>query len=405
MERHTILTVDDDPINLDILDEALSDSYRVEARESGEDCLEFCEVAIPDIILLDLMMPGMDGFETCRRLREMKTLKRTKIIILSAKADVADRIRGYEVGADDYLVKPFNSAELLAKVRVFLRLKSAEEVVEARVASMSEIATGVLHDVANVLNGIKVSVGLAKAQLRAVPIEDFGAVAQLLDEHRGDLTTFLDQDNRGQKLPTFLQELGAEIALRRESTLNELNDLALSIEHIREIISAQQSNERTAGEVEETSMEVVVERALQLSGDVLDGIRVERNYIDDTSISTNRHKVLQVVVNLVRNACEAMKSREDDAVLTLSVESDDHESILLRVKDNGVGLNADQLSRMFQYGYTTKKGGHGFGLHSAKAAATELGGLLLAESDGPGKGATVTLDLPRIVPGAAERAA
>ncbi len=122
-----ILVVDDDPNNITIVEELLDDNYDLRSATTGEQALEITQDFPPDVILLDIMMPGMNGYEVCRRLREHNTLKHTKIIMVSARAMVSERLEGYKVGADDYITKPFDGDEFLAKVHVYLRLKYAEK--------------------------------------------------------------------------------------------------------------------------------------------------------------------------------------------------------------------------------------------------------------------------------------
>ncbi|HCE43333.1 MAG TPA: hypothetical protein DET40_07280 [Lentisphaeria bacterium] len=127
-KKNRILIVDDDPTNILILEEILNRQFEI---RSVLDCLESVAAAIdfkPDIILLDIMMPGQDGYEICRKLRDQEELAFTKIILLSAKSMLNDRLKGYQAGADDFIIKPFDSEELLAKVRVFIRLKSVQEI-------------------------------------------------------------------------------------------------------------------------------------------------------------------------------------------------------------------------------------------------------------------------------------
>ncbi|ETW94626.1 MAG: hypothetical protein ETSY2_49485, partial [Candidatus Entotheonella gemina] len=126
--QQTILLVDDNPANLFVLEEILGNIYRTVTAASGEEALEQAIECLPDLILLDIMMPGIDGYETCRQLRTIPNLQHTKIVMVSAKAMVSERLEGYHAGADDYITKPFEEEELLAKVRVYLRLKSIEEV-------------------------------------------------------------------------------------------------------------------------------------------------------------------------------------------------------------------------------------------------------------------------------------
>jgi len=121
--QNKILIVDDNATNIAILEETLADLYGLKAAKSGEEALAVAEDFRPDMILLDVMMPGIDGFETCRRIRANPVLNHVRIILVSGKTQVSERLKGYEAGADDYITKPFEEEELLAKVRVYLRLK------------------------------------------------------------------------------------------------------------------------------------------------------------------------------------------------------------------------------------------------------------------------------------------
>jgi two-component system sensor histidine kinase/response regulator len=123
-----ILVVDDNQRNLAIMKKILGARYRLALAASGEEALAIAEQFVPDLVLLDIMMPGIDGYETCRRLRANDQLKHAKIIMVSAKALTSERLEGYAAGADDYVTKPFDEDELLAKIEVYRRLKSAEEI-------------------------------------------------------------------------------------------------------------------------------------------------------------------------------------------------------------------------------------------------------------------------------------
>ena len=145
-----VLVVDDDPINISIMTKILDEQYDLATATSGEEALEAASRLRPDLILLDLMMPGIDGYETCRRIRADPDLKYAKIVLVSARTGTVDRIRGYEVGADDFIRKPFNSDELLAKVRVFLRLSSVEQLDLMK----SQLVDLVAHEIRTPLTGI-----------------------------------------------------------------------------------------------------------------------------------------------------------------------------------------------------------------------------------------------------------
>ena len=122
-----ILVVDDNPSNIEFLEEIL-EGYNFHAATSGEEALQVASKLKPAVVFLDIMMPGLNGYQVCQMMRKSPTLSHTKIIMVSAKATIAERLEGYDAGADDYIVKPFNAHELLAKLRVYLRLRYVEEM-------------------------------------------------------------------------------------------------------------------------------------------------------------------------------------------------------------------------------------------------------------------------------------
>lgn len=148
--RNRILVVDDNPTNIKIAKVVLGEKYHLATALTGEEALEIASDFRPDIILLDIMMPGIDGYEVCRQIRGNPALQHTKIIMVSAKAMVSERLEGYEAGADDYVTKPYEEDELLAKIRVYMRLKSVEELDQLK----SNVLSLVGHETRTPLNGI-----------------------------------------------------------------------------------------------------------------------------------------------------------------------------------------------------------------------------------------------------------
>jgi signal transduction histidine kinase len=273
-----------------------------------------------------------------------------------------------------------------------------KELVEAsRQAGMAEMATGVLHNVGNVLNSINVASALVADSLKRSKATSLTKAVALLREHKSDLATFLTQDTKGKQLPTYLDKLADHLATEQAAALEELGQMQKHIEHIRDIITMQQSCAKKSGTAETLKVSELVDDALRMnsSGLTRNEIHVSTDCDKDLAVTAEKHKVLQILVNLVRNAkqaCEA--SNRSQKKLTIRASNGD-DRVRIAVIDNGVGIAPENLERLFVHGFTTKKDGHGFGLHNGAQVAKELGGTLRAQSAGPGQGATFTLELPR----------
>jgi len=272
-----------------------------------------------------------------------------------------------------------------------------ELVVASRQAGMAEVAGSVLHNVGNVLNSVNVSASLLLDQLKRSKLPNLARAAGLVREHATDLAQFLTNDLRGRRLPAYLEQLAEHLAGEQAALLKELRSLGRNIEHLKEIVSMQQNYAKVLGVAETVQVTDLVEDALRMNAGALvrHDVRLFREYDPDLpNITVERHKVLQVLVNVIRNAKYACDdSGRADKRLTVKVTNGTGK-IRISVSDNGVGIPAENLTRIFNLGFTTRKHGHGFGLHSGALAAKELGGALLAHSDGPGQGATFTLELP-----------
>jgi PAS domain S-box-containing protein len=266
----------------------------------------------------------------------------------------------------------------------------------SRQAGMAEVATSVLHNVGNVLNSVNVS-----ATLVAEGIERFGParlekLCALLREHEGDLGRFLADDAKGRQVPRYLEALAAQSRTDREHLSGEVAQLRKNIEHIKEIVAMQQSYAKVSGVAETVSLADLIEDALRMNAGAL--VRHDVNVVRDFSatplLTVEKHKVLQILINLIRNAKYACDDTgRSDKTLTVRITAD-AQYARVAVIDNGVGIPAENLTRIFAHGFTTRKHGHGFGLHSGALTAREMGGTLTAHSDGPGRGAMFVLELP-----------
>ena len=276
--------------------------------------------------------------------------------------------------------------------------RAHKELVEAsRLAGMAEVASSVLHNIGNVLNSVNVSVSVVSDQVKKTKSDMVAKVADLMREHAADLAAFMTSDPKGRQLPGYLGQLAEHLAKEKAGLLNEFESLSKNIDHIKDIVAMQQSCVKISGVAEKVKVTDLAEDALRMNASSLirHDLRVFREYDEHLpEITLEKHKALQILVNLIRNAkqaCDATDSAEKQ--LTIRV-TNGHDRVRIALSDNGVGIAPENLNRIFNHGFTTKKDGHGFGLHSSCLAAIEMGGTLTAQSDGLGKGATFVLDLP-----------
>jgi signal transduction histidine kinase len=274
-----------------------------------------------------------------------------------------------------------------------------KQLLEAsRHAGMAEVATNVLHNVGNVLNSVNVSADTVTNKVRNLRIARLQSVAELLREHASDLPGFLHNDPRGRELPAYLLKLTDSLAQPQEAILEELLSLRKNIEHVKEVVAMQQNYARVSCVLEEVPPVELVEDAIRMNSAALlrHEVKVVREYEDVPPIMTDRHQVLQILVNLLSNAKQAVKEEHSDKRVVVRIVSDGMDGVKIDVADNGIGIPEENLTRVFQHGFTTRKDGHGFGLHSGALAARALGGRLTVHSDGAGQGAVFTLALPTL---------
>jgi PAS domain S-box-containing protein len=291
-------------------------------------------------------------------------------------------------------------------------IKQAEAKVEelhkellktSREAGMAEVATSVLHNVGNVLNSVNVSATLLVDQTKKSSTANLGKAVALLNEHTANIGDFIANDPKGKQLPNYFNRIFEQLSREQQSIITEIDSLRENIEHIKEIVAMQQSYARVCGVAETVKVTELVEDALRMNSGALvrHEVALARDYSEVPPITVEKHKVLQVLVNIIRNAKYACdESGRTDKQITLKIAGQGGR-IQISVIDNGVGIPPENKTRIFNHGFTTRKDGHGFGLHSGALAATELGGTLTAHSDGIGKGATFTLDLPTQPPNTA----
>jgi PAS domain S-box-containing protein len=276
-------------------------------------------------------------------------------------------------------------------------LLNIQLLTAARMAGMEEVASSVLHNVGNVLNTVNVSATTLTEKITHSRLAGIVPVAELLQNHTDDLYTFLTANARGKQLPNYLSVLGRYWIEEQALWVQELKHLSKYINHIKEIISRQQSLAGGSSQVDSIQLSNLADDALAIAVPNLErwGVVLRREYQADLPIQIDRRKFILIMVNLLNNAKEALlASDREGKELIVRIQAYAENHVCLQVIDNGTGIAPENLTQIGLRGFSTKKGGHGFGLHSSTLAARELGGSLNFHSDGAGQGSCFTLMLP-----------
>ncbi|WPN65833.1 ATP-binding protein [Pseudomonas sp. P9_35] len=381
-------------------------------RRTGEtvlagDTVDYSAV-VPDAENTDavLSVNGWDGVRRYTSARQLYDFPLAVIVGLSEQEQLAavnQQARTYLWRAAGGSLVLVLLVSLLARMSWQLaqsRLRAAEAQTQlaaaARQAGMAEIATNVLHNVGNVLNSVNISADMVTRKLRTSKALGLGKAVQMMNEHAEDLGDFISHDEKGKLLPGYLNQLVDALAVEQQSMTEELGQLTKSVDHIKEIVSAQQSYAGTSTIAETVQIKELIEDALRMNASIIAArqITVVRNFAETPLLLLDKHRVLLILVNLIKNASRAMDEKPELAhQIILQSEMPQADTLVIKVIDNGEGIAPENLTRIFAHGFTTRKDGHGFGLHSCVLAAMEMGGSLEAHSDGPGTGATFTLKL------------
>lgn len=278
-----------------------------------------------------------------------------------------------------------------------LNQSNQDLVKTARQAGMAEMAVDVLHNVGNVLNSVGVTTQNLKSMVLQSKIASIQPAVDLMERQGDQLPDFIANDPRGQKLTAYLASLSAHLKEEHKAITTGINDLERHIQHIQDIVGLQQNYSRTIGLTERVNIEEVIDDALALNIDAIKrhGIQVVKTCAPMPKVVLDRQKLLQILTNLVSNAKQAFQnSQTPHKQIDIQLNCFESECVYCTISDNGMGIDAANLTRIFQHGFTTRDNGHGFGLHSSALAASEMDGSLTAQSLGPGQGATFTLELP-----------
>lgn len=270
-------------------------------------------------------------------------------------------------------------------------------LITARRAGMSEIATSILHNIGNVLNSSNISINMLKDSLRQPYFPKLLKIIELLKENKTQLNDYLTQDEKGKLIPDYLIALGEILQKEYQKNQEELDNLDDDVQHIKDIVSMQQTFSGVSSIAEKIYLPDLIETALQMSSNPLKDklIDIHKDYLESAFIFADKSKLLQILINLIQNAKDAVlknnidKRKRIDFIVKLK-----NGKVKIMTVDNGIGILPENIQRVFSFGFTTKPSGHGFGLHSCALSAQDMGGSLKAESKGIGLGSTFTLTLP-----------
>jgi ligand-binding sensor domain-containing protein/signal transduction histidine kinase len=337
-----------------------------------------------------LLLFGIYGWRAKRLRWEQKKLRQAHVLL-----ETKVRERTTELATSNTSLK----SEIEERKRAELEVERVhQQLVDAsRMAGQAEVASSVLHNVGNVLNSVNVSTTLLSERLQKMRLANFSKAMQLMREHSNDLGHFLTADQKGSQLPKYLDELATHLTTEQSEMLTELNGLAHNVEHIKEIVAMQQNYAKVSGAEEKVEISELVEGALKMNSVayVRHSVKVVRQYDRVPTLVVDRHKVLQILINIFANAKYACdENRRPNKTVTVRIKPCGQDRIAVEIADNGIGISSENLTKVFSHGFTTRKNGHGFGLHGAALAAKEMGGTLTAHSEGIGKGALFILEMP-----------
>lgn len=374
-----VLVVDDEKMNIDLLETILKPQYDVISACNGKEALEKVNQFHPDIILLDIIMPELNGYEVCRRVKEEKETSIIPVVMITILQEKEEKIMAIEAGADDFLTKPIDKIEVLARVKSLIRIKylfdeltDINRTLEQRVnkqveelrrtmtererllklATIGELAAGVAHEIKNPLAGIRLLTEILKSQL---PDDD---------PKQAYIDKILEQ---GDKLTKFTDDF-LVFAHPFELTLTPID--------INQVVNS--------------ALDMVTKRIEKAN------IKILKELSEDLpKIMVDFDRICQVAVNLVVNAIESMKDEGGELRISTRLIAKEGGQSLMEVKfaDTGCGIREEEMSRLFTPFYSTKDTGSGLGLSFSLRIIEAHKGKIEVESE-HGLGTTFTVYLP-----------
>ncbi|WP_207912253.1 sensor histidine kinase [Pseudobacteriovorax antillogorgiicola] len=298
--------------------------------------------------------------------------------------------------AEDALKKSQEKLKELIKSRTKQLDEATNDLVESsRKAGMAEVATGVLHNIGNVITGVNVNVQSLEQYYRKSASHRLPDLVKLFESQGDQLPEYLSDSKRRESVVGYMNAIVSDLEKNREAHLQTVQSLSQNIKHVMQLVSQQQANAKHSGIIINFSITDAIQDVLDLKAHDINSNQIEVTFNDETqlSISSDRHKVLQILTNLISNAIQATERLDRPRSINIH-QKKMGAFVHIDIRDNGIGIPAENIDKLFRFGFTTKPTGNGFGLHSSAIDATELGGKLSVFSEGPNKGATFKLKIP-----------
>jgi signal transduction histidine kinase len=425
-ETELILAVDDTPANLDVISETLTDAgYEVAIATDGERALKQIQYTLPSLILLDVMMPGIDGFETCRRLKASDVTKDIPVIFMTALSEQQDKIQGFRLGAVDYITKPFEEMEVLARVNTHIKLRNLHKEMEQRVvdrttelaAALEQIKTSQLHLiqsekmsalgnlVAGVAHEINNPVGFIYGNIKELnlAIKDIFDHLQLYQKQFPDPGKDIEVHAANIELEYLLKDTGKMLS-SMEIGCDRLRDISTSLRTFSRSDTVAKVLADIHDGIDSTLM--ILQHRLKAQADRPE-IQVIKKYGDIPQIKCYLGQLNQVFMNALANAIDALeesnRGRTFEEILTnpnrIAIGTEllaDKQRVAIKIQDNGQGMSEEVKARIFDRLFTTKPVGKGtgLGLSIGRQIVEEVHGGSFTCSCVLGQGTEFAIELP-----------